>query len=139
MDFWPSTGSVLYYIGQYESMPATPLNYAALCGFHVIAEQLIIKHPQQVNTTGGSFVSPLGAALSGGHLKIAQLLYERGANVDIRGRNGRTPLISATWVRDLEIVRWLLSRSADPNAQDKEFGWTPQHLAANDGHVEISR
>src|SRR5229473_1040560 len=60
-----------------KSSMATPLYYAALCGLHDLAEQLIIKHPEQVNTTCGYYVSPLAAALNGGHLKTAQLLYER--------------------------------------------------------------
>jgi ankyrin repeat protein len=136
----PSYGSTLVSFIKYEeSKTATPLYCAALCGLHDLAEQLIIKHPQQVNTTGGYYVSPLGAALSGGHLKIAQLLYERGADVDVKGNNDRTPLLCASWDGHLEIVRWLLSRSASPNAQDRVFGWTPLHLAADSGHLEICR
>jgi ankyrin repeat protein len=142
VDTKPNYPSVLYYFAntsREESKTATPLYYAALCGFHYLAEQLIIKHPRQVNTTGGYCVSPLGAALSGGHLKIAQLLYERGADIDVQGSDDRTPLYGASWFGHLEIVQWLLSRSANPNVQDKTFGYTPQHTAAAGGHVEISR
>jgi ankyrin repeat protein len=132
--------SVLFHFAEFgKSKTKTPLYYAALCGFHDLAEQLIIKHPQQVNTTGGHYVSPLGAALSVGHFNIAHLLYERGADVDVQGSNNRTPLYSASWVGHLEVVRWLLSRGASPNVQDKIYGWTPQHLAAESGYVEISR
>jgi ankyrin repeat protein len=140
VDTWPHDSSVLLYFAEFQKpKTATPLYYAALCGFHDLAEQLIIKRPQQVNTTGGYYVSPLGAALSGGHLKIAQLLYERGADVDVQGSDDRTPLYGASWFGHLEIVQLLLSRSANPNVRDKRYGWTPQHLAAAFGHVEISR
>jgi ankyrin repeat protein len=140
MTTMPSDTSALVYFAKYRgSKTATPLYYAALCGLHDLTEQLIIKHPQQVNTAGGRYVSPLGAALSGGHLKIAQLLYERGADVDVQGSYDRTLLLSASWDGHLEIVRWLLSRSASPNAQDKRYGWTPLHLAAHSGHVEVCR
>jgi hypothetical protein len=54
-----------------RSNSAIPLYYATLCGLHDLAEQLIIKHSQQLYTTGGYFMSPLGAALRDGHLKIA--------------------------------------------------------------------
>ena len=136
----PSNKSALIYFPEYAySMTVTPLYCAALCGFHDIAEQLIIKHPQQVNAAGGYYISPLGAALSVGHLKMAQFLYERGADVDVQGKNGRTPLFSASWVGRIEIVRWLLSSRASPNVQDKDYGWTPLHLAAHDGHLEICR
>jgi ankyrin repeat protein len=120
-----------------KSNTATPLYYAALCGLYDLAEQLIIKHPQQVNTICGYCVSPLGAALSGGHLKIAQLLYERGADVDVRGNFNRTPLNGASCSGHLETVEWLFNRSANPNVQDGS-GWTPLHFAAHFGYVDVS-
>ena len=131
--------SLIHFAEFGTSKTVTPLYCAALCGIHVLTEQLIIKHPQQVNTTGGYYVSPLGAALSFGHFKIAQLLYEHGADVDVQGSDDRTPLYSASWDGQLEIVRWLLSHSASPNVQDKRNGWTPLHLAAHSGHLEVSR
>jgi ankyrin repeat protein len=140
IDTAPSHGSVLYLFGQLEKpKTATPsLYYAALCGLHDLAEQLTIKHPQQVNTAGGYYMSPLGAALSRGHLKIAQLLYERGAEVDVQGYDNITPLRGASSSGHLEIVQWLLSHSANPTFRDKQ-GWTPLHAAACHGRVEVSR
>jgi ankyrin repeat protein len=140
IDTDPSYGSILYYFAEpVKSKTATPLYYAALCGFHDLAEQLIIKHPQQVNTTGGYYVSPLGAALSGGHFKIAQLLYERGAEVDVQGRGNRTPLRGASCSGHLETVQWLLSRSANLTVRDEDIGHSPMHAAAHFGHVEVSQ
>jgi ankyrin repeat protein len=136
-DFLPLFG----YSTHKDSNTATPLYYAALCGLHDLAEQLLIKHPQQVNTIGGYFVSPLGAALSRGDLKIAQLLYEHGAEVDVQGYQNRTPLRAASNSGHLEIVQWLLSRGAKLTVRDgdEDLGWTPLHTAAIYGHVEISR
>ena len=142
IDTFPSYQSDLYFFAVYfqeRSNTATPLYYAALCGFHDLAEQLIIKHAQQVNTIGGYYVSPLGAALRGGHLKIAQLLYERGADVDVQGRGHRTLLRGASCSGPLEIVQWLLSCSANSSICDEQMGWTPLHSAACFGDVEISR
>jgi ankyrin repeat protein len=137
----PSSKSVLYFFTVLvpRANTASPLYYAALCGFHDRVEQLIIKHPQQVNAIGGYYVSPLAAALSGGHLKIAQLLYERGAEVDVQGPDNRTPLRGASSSGHLEIVQWLLRRSANSTVRDKLMGWTPLHAAARFGHVEVSR
>jgi ankyrin repeat protein len=140
----PHPDSFLYYFATFShkrSNSTNPLYYAALCGFHDLAEQLIIKHPQQVNTTGGYYVSPLGAALIRGQLKVAQLLYERGAEIDVQGRKNRTPLSAASCSGHLETVQWLLSRGANLTVrdQDKHFGWTPLHGSARWGHVEVSR
>jgi ankyrin repeat protein len=122
-----------------SSKSAIPLYYAALCGFDDLAEQLAIKHPQQVYTTGGYFVSPLGAALRGEHLKMAHLLHERGADINVQGGEDHTPLFRASCSGHFEIVQWLLSHRADPNDQANLDGWTSLHAAASFGHVEVSR
>ena len=137
--------SALFWFGYYGHKEglnaATPLYYAALCGLHDVTEQLIVKCPHQVNTTGGCCVSPLGAALSGGYLKIAQLLYERGADVNVQGRQNRTLLRSVSITGHLEVVQWLLSHGANPTVwdEDTDSGWTSLHGAAFYGHVDISR
>ncbi len=142
IDTKPPYHSLLYwfaYSDNNKSNAATPLYYAALCGFEDIAEQLITKHPQQINSTYGYYVSPLVAALRGGHFKIAQSLYERGANVDVQGPYNRTPLYGASCSGHLEIVQWLLSHSANPNVREDGNGLIPLHSAAWFGHVEVSR
>ena len=140
VDTAPHYSSALYYFIKFDkSDTATPLYYAALCGFYDLAEQLIVTHPHQVNTTGGHCVSPLGAALNGGHLEIAQLLYERGADIDVLGRGSRTLLRGASIPGHLGIVQWLLSRGANLTVPDELFGWTPLHAAAYYGHIEISQ
>jgi ankyrin repeat protein len=142
IDTAPLQDSLLYWFADMPKDPnaatPSPLYYATLCGLHDVAEQLIVNHPQQVYTTGGHFVSPLGAALRGGHLKVAQLLYERGADVDVRGRNQRTLLEGASCSGHLETAHWLLNRTANPNVWDGD-GWTPLLSAADFGHVEVSR
>src|SRR6266446_1772557 len=142
IDTKPPFQSLLYYFAYSDnnkSNAATPLYYAALCGFQDLAEKLISKHPQQINSTYGYYVSPLVAALRGGHFKIAQSLYERGANVDVQGTYNRTPLDGASLSGHLEIVEWLLSRGANPNVREDQNGWAPLHSAARFGHVEVSR
>ena len=51
----PRDGSLLFSFllsTERDQKSANPLYCAALCGFHDMAEELIFKHPQQVNTTG---------------------------------------------------------------------------------------
>ena len=142
IDTEPHSGSLLYNFAPYPhkvSKPAIPLYYAALCGFHVLVEQLITKHPQQVYSTGGYFMSPLGAALRGEHLKIAQVLHERGADVNVQGHNNFPVLHGASYSGHFEIVQWLLSHGANPNGRDKSDVWTALHAAVRYGHVEVSR
>jgi hypothetical protein len=142
IDTEPHGDSLFYVFAPFSvtrSKSGNPLYYAALCGFHDMAEELIIKHPQQVNTTGGYFISPLGAALRGGHLMLAQVLYERGADVDVQGCNNMTPLYGASAFGHFDIVQWLLNHRANPNNRNSSSGRTSLHWAVNLGHVEISR
>ena len=58
---------------------ATPLHYAAFCGFHDIVKFLIVEHAQDLNARGfDDEETPLHVALRRGHADIAQLLIERG-------------------------------------------------------------
>ncbi|KAI0291533.1 hypothetical protein BC826DRAFT_955573 [Russula brevipes] len=118
---------------------APPLYYAALCGFHDLAEHLIVSHGQDVNAVGGHFVSPLAAALAKEHFDIAQMLYQRGADVDVQGFQKRTPLYGASKSGHLEIGRWLLNRGANPNFWDSSENWTPLHVAASSESLEVIR
>jgi ankyrin repeat protein len=138
IDTTPPNPSALYHFAKRREVSnmATPLYYAALCGFHDLAEHLIRKHPQQVNANGGRYVSPLGAALGREHLDVAQLLYEHGAEVDVQGNNRWTPLFVAPCRGHRNIVEWLLSHGADPNFRS-EYKFTPLHEAAVYGEAEI--
>ena len=55
-----------------DASDAAPLYYAALRGFHDLAEHLINKCSQEVKTTGGEYVSALVAALAMENFEIAE-------------------------------------------------------------------
>ena len=107
----------------------SPLYYAALCGFYDLAERLIIKHPEQVNSRGGDIISPLPAALFKRHFHIANLLHTHGAVVNVQGADEYSPLHVASQDGEVDIMRWLLDHGANINAQDNDL-WTPLYLAA---------
>jgi cytohesin len=114
----------------YKSKSGTsPLYYAALCGFQDLAEDLVIKYPQDVNARSGRYATPLVAALAGGHSPTAKYLYDNGAHLNISGYFQRTPLHSAAWFGDLEMVQVLIDYKADINARTKN-NWTPLHEAS---------
>jgi len=95
IDVYPSGRSALSSFAPYSKSGATPLYYAALCGFRNIVEQLIVKHPQHVQAIGGHYMTPAVAALAGGHFELAQVLHRNGSSVDPRGRIAISPLHSA--------------------------------------------
>ena len=108
---------------------ATPLYYAALCGFQDLVEHLVIKHPHHVNARGGYFETPLLAALARRHFQTAELLRCNGADVNTRYRDRASPLQAAAWYGDSELVRVLLAYKVDINARCNQ-GWTPIHCVS---------
>ena len=130
-DWLPVPRSLSWFRFPYSSTRSdvTPLYYAALCGFQDLVEHLVVKYPQHVNTSCGSYVTPLIAALAGRLFRIAKFLHHNGVQADVRGDDGETPLTSAAWYGDLELVRVLLDGKTDVNAK-VPGGWTPIHYVS---------
>ena len=140
MDTRPIPGATFYQFSPFNKSPATPLYYAALCGFHDLVEHLITKHPQDVNADGGYYVRPLVAALAGEHFRTADLLRHNGTDVlHIRGRAQMTLLQSAAYFGRLEVVRKLIEYGADVNAKDESemaaLHWTSYGRYFKEGSV----
>ena len=108
---------------------ATPLYYAARCGFPDLVEHLIVKDPKHVGARGGHYVTPLVVSLAAGHFHVAKLLHDNGAHPNVRGYNGNTPLHSAPQYGELKVVQELLKYKADVNARNAQDE-TPLHYAS---------
>ena len=133
IDTYPRPSSIFQRIlSRRRKSGAAPLYYAALCGFQDLVEHLVANHPEQVNATGGYYLTPLVAALAGGHFQTAKFLYENGAHPNVRGADDNTPLHSAAYYRDPAMVWVLLEYKANAAARNFEVA-TPLHLASKDG------
>ena len=118
---------------------ASPIYYAASCGFLDVMEKLLREHPEHISARGGPLGTALHAASRMNRLKVVQSLLRHGADVNATGKWGWTPLLSASDWGHLEVVRWLLDHGADVNAKDKSDDWTSLHLATHKGHCELVR
>ena len=124
------SSSPLFYVVVSTKSSATPLYYAALCGFKDLVEHLVVKYPQHVNTKGGHYLTPFVAAMAGRHFQIVELLRRNGADVNVRRDDGEAPLHSAASFGDLEIVQALLDYKVDVNARGGFNNWSPVHCAS---------
>ena len=117
-----------------EKSSATPLYYAARCGFQALVEHLIANDPKQVNARGGYYLTPLVAALGGRHFQTAKFLFDNGADLNVTGSSRYTPLHSAVFLGDSEIVQALLKYKSEVNARNR-YDDTPLHLASEGNHT----
>jgi ankyrin repeat protein len=99
---------------------ASPLYYAALCGFQDLVEYLIVKYPQDVNASGGCYLTPLVASLARKHFQTAELLSLSGADPNVQCYEGNTPLHSAACYGDVEMVQVLLNLEADVDIRNNK-------------------
>ena len=145
----------------------TPLHIAAFYGHKKAVELLIGVEGINVNTQSRSGFTPLHSAAFCRHKEVVELLIGAGADADAQDKNGFTPLDIAmqnghTAVADIlreaqdasrkkerqlifaalrgnvGAVRRLIAEGVNVNAQSR-IGFTPLHIAAQEGHTEIVR
>ena len=111
---------------------ATPLYYAALCGFGELVSYLADKNPDDVADERGYYGTPLHAASYKGHSDAVRALLKCGAKVD-KKINNKTPIHAAYyggWRDTMELL--LLAKDTDVDARGAS-GNTLLHYAALDG------
>ncbi|KAI8482878.1 hypothetical protein Bbelb_394130 [Branchiostoma belcheri] len=81
--------------------------------------------------------TPLHCAAAVGDLQVIDLLINAGAEVDSQDEVGCSPLHRAVWYNKFDVVQALLSKYAADKDKKNLEGYTPLHLAAKAGHLEI--
>ena len=117
---------------------ATPLYYAAFCGFHELVEHLASKYPQYTNAICGHAGTALHSASDAGQVQVVRTLLKCGAEVDARGVGNQPPLMLASFNGHVDTVQCLLDHGADPNLQIDRHCTALTHAAENH-HLETIR
>ena len=128
--------------GKVLSERPSPLYYSALCGFYDLVRHIVIKHPQDENTIGGSYGFPIVAALCRNYFPVAELLLKLGGRIDVRDTRRQT-MLHKTIHRHGKgavgaAVKFLLEHGADVNAKRDDL-WTPLHVALNFGKLKAAQ
>ncbi|XP_020630603.1 ankyrin repeat domain-containing protein 50-like [Orbicella faveolata] len=126
-----------------------PLLLAARGGHKDIVEFLLEKgaSPTEEDTEGNSV---LHLAAKFGQLKVIDMLWGKTAINRTSVKNGMTAIHVAALFGQTEIVQEFLSRApqtatlvserpADSEEEDEDFGFTPLHLAAQNGDNTLVR
>ena len=117
---------------------ATPLYYAAFCGFSELAKWLITTHGEVVNAKCYDDRTPLHVASEGGHLGAVRVLLDHGAHANSQNLLKWTPLHFASARGHLKVVQLLLQHEATLDARSFS-NVSPVYLASESGHLEVVR
>jgi ankyrin repeat protein len=110
----------------------TPLHYAAIGDDQKIAVQLI-KAGARLNAKTKTGITPLYGAVSEGKEEMVCFLISKGARVKEATNDGAAPLHAVT---KKTIAEMLVAAGVPVNARNK-YGFTPLHIAAHYGYVEV--
>lgn len=111
----------------------TPLHYAAIADDHKIAA-LLIKSGASLNARTKTGITPLYGAVSQGKEEMVGLLISKGARVNEATDDGAIPLHAVT---KKTIAEMLVAAGAPVKARNK-YGFTPLHIAAYYGYVQVA-
>jgi ankyrin repeat protein len=100
-----------------------------------------------VDRCSGSSEAPIHVAAANASTNMLRLLLDRGAHLEMRDRSGHTVLQQACRAGALDVASLLLEKGADPESSNSppddispaspQSTWTPLHLAACHGHLNI--
>jgi len=140
----------------------SPLHVASSRG-NVVVARILVEHGANVNAQDHKWWMPLHDASSCGSVEMARFLVEHGADVTARDNEGLTPRDVASRKGYVEVARFLDEHGAHTisEADDRRTpspatteegdgcgtsvtaginnGWTPLHIAAAQGNVEVVR
>ena len=116
----------------------TPLGYALEYDQKALAKWLLEEKKANANVKTVKKVPLLYAQAQEGKLDFVKLLVENGANKNEQESDKqKTALYTAVQCKHKEVAKFLLEQGADANLAAAE-GWTPLHIAAAGGDVEIA-
>jgi ankyrin repeat protein len=120
----------------FQYSAGTPLYYAAYFGLTPSMASIIAEDPNQLDTVGGEYGTPLQAVCSQGHQLAFDLLAYWGSNPNIQAGSFGSPINVAIYKGCRSIVKDLIQLGADPELTSA-YG-TPLVSAAYTGDCEIA-
>ena len=121
--------------GALDTIGCTGMHYAA-ANDNVAMINVLRDAGAKVDVRDKYMVTPYLLAVRKGNLQMAEYLLTLGANPHATDKNGRGSLFDAATNGDESIVRFLLQKT-NLNEADAVWGFTPLHIAANQGNIPI--
>jgi len=120
----------------WDTSEPTPL-FLATWNMHTeVAEVMVQKRKDWIETPDALGFSPLHIAVQNNDCRLLTTLIEAGARTEATTNEGGTPLLIAADMGHIEAAETLLNKGAQLGHKDKE-GWQAIHWAAQFGHLEM--
>ncbi|USN50942.1 MAG: ankyrin repeat domain-containing protein [Myxococcales bacterium] len=97
----------------------------------------LIEGGANLNVKDAYGFTPLHLAASAGQIEVIEALIKSGAEVDEQDDQGNTALHLAIVRKEKDAVIALLEGGANPNIKENSNSFTPLHLAASAGQIEV--
>jgi ankyrin repeat protein len=112
---------------------------ACAAGLTSTVELMLKENPKVVSERSHDGWTPLHLAAFFGRLELVRLLLDAGASMLAKSTNNESnlPINAAAAGRRTDVVRLLVARGCPPDARASDVGYTPLHLAANNGNAEL--
>ena len=101
--------------------------------------RLLKENPKLVHERSHDGWTPLHLAAFFGRLELVKMLLDSGAPMLAVSNNNESnlPINAAAAGKRDDVVRLLVERGCPPDARASDQGYTPLHLAANNGNVDL--
>lgn len=126
-----------------------PFHLSAIGG-HALAMGALLKEASsgtingavaKIKTTSSQTGRVLSLATKSNYKEVVRMLVRAGVDINWTDRNGESALHVAARYGHHECARILMegteSQHADPAVVENLYEWTPLHVAAIDGHIEV--
>ncbi len=121
-----------------DQQDITPLHCAAIRG-HTRTVRVLLDLGAKAWAKDCRKQDVLYWAAYGGDVEVIQILRRAwpGRNIDATDHCGKTALRAAAKYGHIAAVNALMGYGANPNKIDKRRGWTPMHVAAYHGRLDV--
>ncbi len=122
-------------VDAYDHARTSAFHVAAVNGHNEIVDYLI-SEGAKVDHRDKNLMTPLLSCIFRGRVDMVRKLCKNGASKEITDRKHRGVMYYAAYSGEIVLAKMFMNQH-NINKNDQEWGWTPLHVAASTGNMEM--